>query len=122
MPHDGTDSTENDEETRMALLASQAVQITGPAITLSAPNASETVVPDDRSFYWIKTGATGTTVTVVVPGTTFAQNNPDVAVVIGTSTERMIGPLVSGLADPATGLITITTSSQATCTAAVVRI
>lgn len=106
----------------MALITAQQILITGNLPTLATPSASDTVAPGDRTFLWVKTGGTGTTVTVVVPGTTFGQANPDVPVVIGTSTERLIGPLVPALADPATGLVTVTYSSTATVTAAAVSV
>lgn len=106
----------------MALLTAQAIQITGPAVTYSAPTASDTVTPDDRSFWHVKAGATATTFTVVVPGSKFGQANPDVVVGPLTSTDRFIGPLTVELADPTTGLITLQTSQQTGVTVAVVRI
>lgn len=106
----------------MALLVQQAPSILGTALTYSAPTASDTMPPGDRLYYHIKTGGTGTTVTVVVPGTSYGTARPDISVVIGTSTDRIIGPLIGDLADPTTGLITITTSSQATCTCALLQV
>jgi hypothetical protein len=90
-------------------------------MTYSAPNASDTMPPGSNLYYHIKTGATGTTVTVVVPGTLYGTARPDIAVVISTNTDRIIGPLIGDVADPATGLVTITTSSQATCTCALLQ-
>jgi hypothetical protein len=106
----------------VALLTAQGIAITGPAITLSAPSASDTTAPGERTFYWVKVGGTATTVTVVTPGTKFGQALADVAVGPLTNTDRLIGPLVGELADPATGLVTIQTSNQTGVTAAVVTI
>jgi hypothetical protein len=105
----------------MALLSQQAPNITGTALTYSTPSASDTIVPGSGLYLHVKTGGTGTTVTVVVPGTQYGQARPDVAVVIGVSTDRLIGPLVGDLADPATGLITVQYSSTTTVTAALLQ-
>jgi len=102
----------------MALLTYQQVQITGTAPSYSAVTASDTCVPDERGFLHVK-NTTGTidTCVVVVPGTSYGQANPDVTVTVPITTgDRMIGPLVPALADPTTGLITIThTNTSATC-------
>lgn len=102
----------------MALLSAQTPNITGAAVTYAAVNASETVVPASNLYLHVKTVGTGATVTVVVPGSVYGQARPDVAVVIGTNTDRIIGPLVADLADPVTGLITITYSATTAITAA----
>lgn len=108
----------------MALLAPQQIQITGPAITLAAAaGGGDTVAPNDRLFLWVK-NASGSpiTVTVVVPGTYFGQALPDVAVSVPATTgERMIGPLDSRLADPSTGVISITYSAVTSVTVAAVK-
>lgn len=108
----------------MALLTPQQVAITGPTITLSAANSSDTVVPDERVFLWYKnTNAAVRNISVVVPGTVFGQARPDVPVVIaGTTGEELIGPLVADLADPTTGLITVTIDATAGVTVAAVRV
>lgn len=108
----------------MALLSAQQVTITGAAITLGAAAASDTVAPDDRLFLWYKnTNAATRDITVVVPGTQYGQARPDVVRTIAATTgEALIGPLVSDLADPATGLITVTLSATAGVTVAAVRI
>lgn len=104
----------------MALLATQQVAITGLAPTYGAVSASDTVVPDDRTFLHVKNvNASPDTCTVVVPGTAYGQARPDVAVTVPATTgDRMIGPMVYDLADPTTGLITVThsnTNAQVTC-------
>lgn len=98
----------------MALLSTQQVGIPGAAVPAFATcAASDTVVPDDRSFLeWRNTSATVNNVVVVVPGTVYGQARPDVsfAVAATTGTYRF-GPLAGDLADPTTGLITITHSN-----------
>jgi hypothetical protein len=106
----------------MALLSAQAPNITGAAMTYTAVNSTDTATPGNNVYLHVKTGGTGTTVTVVVPGSQYGQARPDVSTgAIGTSTDRIIGPLVPDLADPATGLVTIQYSSTATVTAALLQ-
>jgi hypothetical protein len=105
----------------MALLVQQAPSILGGAITYSAVNSTDTVSPGGNLYLHVKTVGTGTTVTIVVPGTVYGQARADVAVVIGTNTDRLIGPLVGDLADPSTGLITINYSATAAVTAALLQ-
>lgn len=45
----------------------------------------------------IKTTTTGTTVTILTPGTVDGLAVADLAVVLGTSTERLIGPFPPGI-------------------------
>ena len=108
----------------MALLSVQQVSITGTTPTYGAVASTDTVVPDDRAFLIVKNGnASPDSCVVVVPGTTYGQANPDVAVSVPATTgERWIGPMVPALADPTTGLITITHSVTATVTCALVRV
>lgn len=109
----------------MALLSPQQIGITGTAINYTAVTASDTVVPDDRAFLIVK-NTTGTVdnAVVIVPGADYGQSRPDVTVTVPITTgERMIGPLVADLADPTTGLVTITHSNVAAgVTSALVRI
>lgn len=108
----------------MALLSQQQVVITGTTPSYGAVAASDTLVPDERGFLIVKNAnASPDTATVVVPGTTYGQNNPDVAVSVPATTgERWIGPMVPALADPTTGLITVTHSVTSTVTCAYVRV
>lgn len=108
----------------MALLSAQQVSITGTTPSYGAVAASDTIVPDDRAFLIVK-NASGTidNCVVVVPGTTFGQNNPDVTVSVPITTgERWIGPMTSNLSDPTTGLITVTHSQTTSVTCALVRV
>lgn len=108
----------------MALLTAQQVGITGTALTYGAVTASDTVYPDDRTWLVVKNASgTADTCTVVVPGSYKGQAIPDVAVTVPITTgERLIGPFTADLADPATGLITITHSQTTSVTCALVRI
>lgn len=107
----------------MALLTTQQVGITGTTPTYGAVAASDTVVPDDRTFLIVKNaGGSADSCVVVVPGSTYGQANPDVSVnVPATTGERWIGPLNGSLADPTTGLITVTHSFTTSVTCALVR-
>jgi hypothetical protein len=90
----------------------------GGAITFATPTTSETFVPGNNVWYLVLTGGTAITTTLVVPGTAYGQARPDVAYSIGTNSNRLIGPLTSDLADPTTGLVTITHSVNTAVTAA----
>lgn len=108
----------------MALLTLQ--QMSFPSLTPSygAVAASDTIANvDDRTFLHVK-NASGTidTVTVVVPGNDqfgSAVTDPTIAVPITTG-DRMI-PLFPAMADPATGLVTVTHSQTTSVTCALVR-
>lgn len=108
----------------MALLSIQQVAITGTTPSYGAVSSSDTVVPDDRVFLIVKNASgTADTCTVVVPGTVYGQARADVAVTVPITTgERWIGPLVADLADPTTGLITITHTQTTSVTCALVRV
>lgn len=110
----------------MALLVPQQIGYGGTLPSLTAATTSDTIKPDDRVFLWYKS-AQGTTevITVVTPSTLnrFGQILPDIAVTIAATTgEEMIGPMVRELADPTTGLITITIGDVTGITRAAVRV
>lgn len=92
----------------------------GGAITFATPTTSETFVPGNNIYYLVLTTSTGITTTLVVPGSVYGQARPDVAYTITTSSNRLIGPLSSDLADPTTGLVTITHSATTGVTAAAI--
>lgn len=103
----------------MALVSPQVGNTNGgAAITLATPTTSETFVPGNNIYYLVLTVGTAITTTLVVPGTLYGQARPDVAYSIGTNSNRLIGPLTSDLADPTTGLVTITHSATTAVTAA----
>lgn len=108
----------------MALLTPQQAAITGTLITYQAATVTvgDSVAPDDHTCFEVVNGSGGSiTATVTVPGSTYGQANPDVGVAVAAGTTRRIGPLVAGLADPTTNLVTIICSSVTSVTIAAVR-
>lgn len=106
----------------MAALTVQQIGL-GNAITPVAAGASgDTSTPDDRAWFEVTVGATATVVTLVVPGSSYGVARGDVVTASLTNTTRRFGPLVPDLADPATGLVTISTSQQTNVTIALVRV
>lgn len=108
----------------MALLSIQQVAITGTTPSYGAVASTDTIVPDDRAFLIVKNASgTADNVVVVVPGTTYGQANPDVTTTVPITTgERWIGPMTAALADPTTGLISVTHSQTTSVTCALVRV
>lgn len=90
----------------------------GGPIVFATPTTSETFVPGPNVHYLVLTVGTGITTTLIVPGSAYGQARPDVVYTIGTNSNRLIGPLTSDLADPTTGLVTITHSATTAVTAA----
>jgi hypothetical protein len=106
----------------MALLSGQAPNITGSAITYSTPTTTDTAVPGNNVYWHVKTVGTAVTATVVVPGSAYGQARPDVAVAIGTNTDRIIGPLTADLADPTTGFVNLNLSATTAVTVALLQL
>lgn len=108
----------------MALLATQEMALTGTVMTYSAVAASDTFLPDERTFLHVKNaGGSPDTVTVTTPGT--GAGGLAIAEAISTvtnATEEFIGPFpAQHFADPTTGLATVTHSFTTTVTCAVVK-
>ncbi len=108
----------------MALITAQPLSaVTGTAATYGAVAASDTMVLEVGKryvYHVINANVASDTVTVVVPGTdAFGQNKPDVAITVTNATNKFI-PLILNdqLADPTTGLVTITHSVTSSVTAA----
>jgi hypothetical protein len=110
--------------TAVAALTAQQITIAGTTPTYTTVTASDTCTPDDRQFLHDKNTTAGAdTLTVVVPGTDLGQAIPDVPITVaGTTGDKMIGPLNAALADPTTGLITITHTVTTTNSSALMRI
>jgi hypothetical protein len=108
----------------VALLTAQQTLITGTTPNYVAVSATDTINPDDSTFLIVRNAnAAADTCTVVVPGTYVGQAIPDVAVSVPATTgERWIGPLAQYLADPVTGLVSVTHSVTASVTCALVRV
>lgn len=100
----------------MALIAAQPAPVIGFAPTMSAPTASDTMVPTDRSFYLVRTTGTATNVTLQVEGNDeFNQARPDVVFAVGATALAII-PLTAytRAVAVATGLLTVLHSGALT--------
>jgi len=106
----------------MATLAPQQVLVTGTTPVFGAANAGgDACNPDDRVLLRVKNTGAQITLTVVVPGSSYFQANPDVAVTIPATTGDVSIDLPASLVDPATGLVSWTYSAVAGVTVALVR-
>lgn len=105
----------------MALMTAQSPLHTGKQPTYGAANASDTVKWNNSAqFLIVKNGGGGSiNVTVVVPGTKFGQNNPDIVVAVPAGEERWIGPFDQDMAD-SDNLITVQYSGTTSVTSALV--
>lgn len=108
----------------MAALTTQVITRAGLTPSFTAANSSETCATGETTFLVVKTGGTGTTVTLTTPGTVEGQAIADVAVTLSTNTEKWIGPITRNFfGDPATTpayRCNIGYSSVTTVTAAVI--
>lgn len=108
----------------MALLAVQQVVAPSTTPTYGAVAASDTIAnADDRMFLIVKNASgTADNVTIVIPGNDqFGSAIPDPVVTVPITTGERWIPLRYAMADPATGLITVTHSQTASVTCALVR-
>jgi hypothetical protein len=108
----------------VALLTLQQISLPSLTPSYGAVSASDTVANvDDRTFLHVKNaGGSPDTVTIVIPGNDqFGSAIPDPTVSVPATTGDLMIPLNSAMADPATGLITITHSFTTTVTCALVR-
>ena len=109
----------------MALLTVQQVVVPSTTPTYGAVAASDTMsVYDDRYFLIVKNaGGSIDNVAVVIPGNTeFGLAAPDIAVSVPATTGERWIPITPRMADPATGLVTVTHSFTTTVTCALVRV
>lgn len=95
----------------MALLTAQQIVITGTTPSYAAVSASDTITPAGVQFLHVKNaGGSPDNCVVVIPGTLYGQAIADVTVSVPATTgDRMI-LLPPEVADPASGLITVTHS------------
>jgi hypothetical protein len=105
----------------MALMTPQPIS-TVITPTFAAPTASDTIKADSGLLLYVKNGATSSTVTIVVPS---------YVLYVGTITQDLVATFSNSerafyippsIADPATGLVTVTYSSTATVTAALLKV
>jgi hypothetical protein len=110
----------------MALFATQEIGYAGALPSLAAVNSSDTFVPDDRTWLWVR-NSNGATRDITVVSTQTGVGGlavADVVVTIAATTgEEMIGPFpYARFADASTGLATVNYTATAGVTAAVVRV
>ena len=110
----------------MALLSTQVPTPTAGLVpSYGAANASDTFVPDDRTFLYVKNtnGSTRTITITTTPtyrGLAIQDPGPTIAATTG---ELILGPFpADAYADPSTGLCTVTPSATAGVTLACVRL
>jgi hypothetical protein len=108
----------------MALITKQQVVMTGLTPVYSAVTASDTFAIDDDLFLHVKnTSGTSCTVTISDASLTAGGSvatNPTVVVPITTG-DKMIGPIPNVFVNTTTGLVTVTYSTTASVTAALLR-
>lgn len=108
----------------MATLTTQQITIGGAAITpVAAAGGGDAVVADERTFLnVINGGGAPITVTIAIPGSLFGVAIGDPTVSVPAAGNRDIGPLTPAMADPTTGLVTITYSGVTSVTVAAKRV
>lgn len=106
---------------RTALTVQQIVR-GGLTPSYAAANADGHSLPNGGTeFIHVKTGGTGTTVTIQTPGTVDGLAVAERTIVIGTSSERMIGPFPRQTYNQAADEVYIDFSSVTTVTIAAIR-
>jgi hypothetical protein len=108
----------------VALLTLQTISQPNITPSYGAVSASDTmVVTDDRYFLHVKNaGGSSDTATVVIPGNDqFGSAIPDPTHTVAATTGDKMIPLSPAMADPATGLITVTHSFTTSVTCALLR-
>lgn len=109
----------------MALLATQVpTPSAGLVPSFGGAAASDTFVPDDRTFLYVKnTNAATRTITVTTPGLSRGLAVADPGPTIGATTgELIMGPFPADLYADANGVATVTPSAAAGVSYAVVRL
>ena len=108
----------------MALLATQETTLAGLNPVYSSVSASDTFVPDDRTYVHVKNGGgSPDTVAIVTPVTYRGQAVADAGGSVTNAQERMIGPFPANFfADPVTGLATIAHSFTTSVTSGVFKL
>jgi len=107
----------------MSFLAPQQIAVTGTTVTYAAASAGgDSCNPDDRVFLRVKNGSGAPiNVTILVPGSTWGQANPDPVIAVPATTGEVSIDLPAGLIDLTTGLISWTYSAVTSVTVALVR-
>lgn len=104
----------------MALLTYIQASATALAagVQAAASGGGDTVPPSDHGCVVFRNGdASSKTVTLIVPGNTkWGLAQPDPTYVVPAGSTCYIGPLQADLADPVTGVISLTYSAVTSCT------
>lgn len=111
----------------MTTYTAQVPVITGTTPVYGAVTVADNFKLSDSHQFLIVKNASGSpvNVTIVVPGQTYGQNNPDIVVSVPATTgERWIGPFHADMQDPTDPLklIDVTYSAATSVTAALVRL
>lgn len=105
----------------MALMSAQAVSsVITPSF--AAPTASDTIAYTSGLLLYVKNGATSSTVTVVVPGNQVYSGTAKTDLVATFSNGERVFYISQEAVDTSTGLVTVTYSSQATVTVALLKV
>lgn len=103
-------------------LTVQQVRRSGLTPSYGAANVDGHSVPNDgQTVIHVKTGGTGCTVNLKIPGTVDGQAVADKQIVIGTSAERFIGPFPPQTYNQSDGSVHVDFSSVTTVTIAAIR-
>jgi hypothetical protein len=82
----------------VALMSPQVVSVAGLTPAYTTPTVSDTIIPGTNLFLHVKTTSNADTVTLVDASRTPAgAASANLTVALGTSTERLIGPLDADL-------------------------
>lgn len=104
----------------MALLTAQSIAGVSLTPSYAAVSASDTIAPTEDMFLHVKNaGGSPDNVTIVIPGNDqFGSAIPDPVIAVPATTgDRMI-VITPAMADPATGLVTVTHSFTTSVTCA----
>jgi hypothetical protein len=109
----------------MALLAIQSIIRAKLTATFGAISASDTFVPDSRTYLHYKSTGTATNLTFVTPRNVIADvpMTDYVVALPAVAGDYLVGPFPAEIfADPVTGLATVTSSSQTGMTVAALQL
>ena len=103
-------------------LAVQQISRVGLTPAYTAANVDGHSIPNsDGMFLHVKTGGTACTVTLVIVSTVDGQTVANKTVVIGTTSERMIGPFPPNTYNQADGSVNVDFSAVTAVTVAAIR-
>jgi hypothetical protein len=102
----------------MTALATQLISLPSLLPQFTAAANGDTAIVGNGNFLVVKNASgASVNVTLATPGTDdFGNAKPDLVVAVAAATERYIPISNGGLADPVTGLVTITYSATASVT------